>query len=87
MATTSLPTFDELPKFHEFTGCAWDVWPANDQLGTINHLTDDVVKQAAQEEIKYVLSDFSQTCSLISFYRTGVTVSLNWLVLSQLMYP
>lgn len=48
----SLPTFDELPNFKNYTGCAWDVWP-ND-LGTINLLTDDVVKHAAQEEIRWV---------------------------------
>lgn len=45
----SLPTFDELPNFKEFTGCAWDVWGAGDQLGTINLLTEDVVKSAAKE--------------------------------------
>ncbi|EIN07896.1 hypothetical protein PUNSTDRAFT_104025 [Punctularia strigosozonata HHB-11173 SS5] len=50
--TRSLPPFDELPHFHEFSGCAWDVWPADDQLGTLNLLTDDVVRRAAQEEIK-----------------------------------
>ncbi|KDQ59925.1 hypothetical protein JAAARDRAFT_56849 [Jaapia argillacea MUCL 33604] len=47
-----LPSFDELPNFHDFTGCAWGVWGADDQLGTVNLLTEDVVKRAAQEEIK-----------------------------------
>ncbi|KZV67766.1 hypothetical protein PENSPDRAFT_653781 [Peniophora sp. CONT] len=47
-----LPSFDELPKFHDMTGCAWDVWGKGDQLGTVNLLTDAAVKRAAQEEIK-----------------------------------
>lgn len=49
---TSLPTFDELPNFADFTGCAWSLWGAEDQLGTVNLLTDEVVKAAAQEEIR-----------------------------------
>lgn len=51
-----LPSFDELPKFHEFNGCAWEVWGKDDELGTINLLTEDVVQKAAQEEIRYVAS-------------------------------
>lgn len=47
-----LPSFDELPKFHDMAGCAWDVWGKGDQLGTVNMLTEAVVKRAAQEEIK-----------------------------------
>ena len=50
-----LPTFDELPAYKNFPGCAWDVWGPDDQLGTVNLLTESVVKKAAQEEIKYVL--------------------------------
>lgn len=50
-----LPSFDELPKFRNFEGCAWDVWGPNDQLGTINLLTEGVVKRAAQEEVRWVL--------------------------------
>ncbi|KAG2049483.1 hypothetical protein BDR06DRAFT_1012137 [Suillus hirtellus] len=48
----ALPTFDELPSFHDFKGCAWDVWGKDDELGTINLLTPEVVAQAAQEEIR-----------------------------------
>ncbi|KAG6908111.1 hypothetical protein DXG01_006080 [Tephrocybe rancida] len=48
----SLPNFDSLPNFKDLPGCAWDVWPADDELGTINLLTDEVVKRAAQEEIR-----------------------------------
>ena len=51
-----LPTFDELPAYKNFPGCAWAVWGPDDQLGTVNLLTEDVVKKAA-EEIKYVLFD------------------------------
>lgn len=49
MAEKQLPSFDELPNFHEFTGCAWEVWGKDDQLGTVNLLTEKVVAEAAQE--------------------------------------
>lgn len=49
-----LPTFDELPNYLDYTGCAWGLWGKDDQLGTINMLTAPVVKAAAQEEIKSV---------------------------------
>ncbi|KAF9009692.1 hypothetical protein BDQ17DRAFT_1348641 [Cyathus striatus] len=48
----TLPTFDELPHFNSFPGCAWGVWGPDDELGTINLLTDEVVRQAAKEEIR-----------------------------------
>lgn len=47
--TQILPSFNELPSFQGFTGCAWEVWGKDDQLGTVNLLTDDVVKEAATE--------------------------------------
>lgn len=40
--------------FKNFKGCAWEVWGSEDQLGTVNLLTDDVVKKASSEEIVYV---------------------------------
>ncbi|KAH8091704.1 hypothetical protein BXZ70DRAFT_952945 [Cristinia sonorae] len=49
MATTRLPSFDELPTFDGFTGCAWGVWGEDDELGTVNLLTEEIVKSAAQE--------------------------------------
>jgi len=49
---TDLPTFDELPNFKDFEGCAWEVWGRGDQLGTVNLLTDEVVARAAKEEIR-----------------------------------
>ncbi|KAJ7581048.1 hypothetical protein C8J56DRAFT_958929 [Mycena floridula] len=48
---SKLPTFDELPKFKDLPGCAWETWGKDDQLGTVNLLTDEVVKRAASEEI------------------------------------
>ncbi|KAH9857444.1 hypothetical protein C2E23DRAFT_274240 [Lenzites betulinus] len=48
-ADRPLPTFDELPSFKGFTGCAWEVWGKDDQLGTVNLLTDELVKEASKE--------------------------------------
>ncbi|KAJ7142122.1 hypothetical protein C8R43DRAFT_1016383 [Mycena crocata] len=48
----SIPNYDELPAFKNFPGCAWGVWGADDQLGTVNLLTETVVKQSAAEEIR-----------------------------------
>lgn len=53
MSSRKLPTFDELPNFHQYTGCAWEVWGKDDELGTVNLLTDEVVAEASKE-IKYV---------------------------------
>jgi hypothetical protein len=53
-AHDKLPAFDDLPLFHEFVGCAWDVWGKGDQLGTVNLLTDEVVRRAANEEVRCV---------------------------------
>ncbi|KAF9056898.1 hypothetical protein BDP27DRAFT_627992 [Rhodocollybia butyracea] len=49
---SNLPSFDELPMFKNMNGCAWEVWGKDDQLGTINLLTEKVVKRAASEEIR-----------------------------------
>ena len=48
-ATHKLPTFDELPEWRNFKGCAWEVWGKGDQLGTVNLLTPEVVQEAAKE--------------------------------------
>ncbi|KAF5351475.1 hypothetical protein D9757_012874 [Collybiopsis confluens] len=63
---TKLPTFDELPSFQNMPGCAWEVWGKDDQLGTINLLTEEVVKLAASEEIR------------TTYTSSGITISLNW---------
>ncbi|TCD64184.1 hypothetical protein EIP91_004459 [Steccherinum ochraceum] len=47
--TSQLPSFDQLPKFEHLTGCAWGVWGKDDQLGTVNLLTEKVVAEAAKE--------------------------------------
>lgn len=44
-----LPTFDELPSFHQYSGCAWGVWGPDDELGTVNLLTEEVVAEAVKE--------------------------------------
>ena len=80
----SLPRFDELPHYKDFAGCAWNVWPEDDELGTINLLTQEVVLRAANEEIRLVsgiLDSLVVQCSLPSstnHYRTGKHISLNW---------
>jgi hypothetical protein len=53
LADMALPTFDELPHFKNFAGCAWQLWGPDDQLGTVNLLTDEVVQRVAKEEIQY----------------------------------
>ncbi|KAF7289991.1 hypothetical protein MKEN_01503100 [Mycena kentingensis (nom. inval.)] len=50
--TAPLPSYDELPAFKNFPGCAWGVWGMDDQLGTINLLTDAVVQRSAAEHIR-----------------------------------
>lgn len=47
-----LPTFKELPREGGFPGCAWNVWGAGDQLGTVNMLTDSLVARTAKEEVR-----------------------------------
>jgi len=44
-----LPSFDELPNFHQYSGCAWAVWGEDDELGTVNLLTEKVVAEAGRE--------------------------------------
>jgi hypothetical protein len=51
----TLPAFKALPHYKNYTGCAWGVWPADDELGTVNLLTEDVVLRAAKEEIRCVV--------------------------------
>ncbi|KAH7259163.1 uncharacterized protein BKA55DRAFT_735976 [Fusarium redolens] len=47
------PDFDELPLDKTGPrGNAWGLWGQDDQLGTLNYLTDEVVGQAARENIK-----------------------------------
>jgi hypothetical protein len=86
-APKSLPKFDELPNFHEYSGCAWGVWGEGDQLGTVNLLTEDVVAEAAKE-VRWVFfaitglmfpSSFKlcPSDSFLLIYRLGKMISLN----------
>lgn len=44
------PLFDDLPlQPHHPKGSAWGVWGADDERGTLNLLTEDVVRNAAME--------------------------------------
>lgn len=74
-----LPTFDELPPFHDMPGCGW-IWGEDDQLGTVNLLSDAVVRRACREEVRYV----STIC-----WRESLPFVLNALVLTGLgrQYP
>lgn len=47
-----LPEYKDLPSRGGWPGCAWDIWGPEDQLGTINLLTESVVLRAAKEDIK-----------------------------------
>lgn len=80
MTTHKLPTFDELPPFKEFSGCAWEVWGKDDQLGTVNLLTSEVVKEASKE-IKCDSCQIACILLITNFgvsYRTGKSICLNW---------
>jgi hypothetical protein len=66
-----LPKFDELPSFHDFKGCAWGLWGADDQLGTINLLTEDVVARAAKEEIQCVQALSSDMYDILTISQAG----------------
>jgi len=50
---TNLPSFDELPQIQDLPkGCTWGLWDKNgekDELGTLNLLTPEVVKEAFKE--------------------------------------
>jgi hypothetical protein len=53
MASPKLPDFDQLPKVEGMPqGCAWGVFDKDgkkDILGTVNLLTQDVIKAAVAE--------------------------------------
>lgn len=65
MTTQSYPSFESLPLDPNGPhGNAWGLWGKDDQLGTLNLLTEDVIAQAAREliltgqrvSLKYVIS-------------------------------
>lgn len=47
------PSFRELPLQRNGPhGNAWGRWDLEDQIGTLNHLKEDVVARAAKEEMR-----------------------------------
>lgn len=51
--TISRPRFDELPlKQGDPKGSAWGLWGDQDERGTLNLITDDVVRAALAEPIE-----------------------------------
>ncbi|KAJ5756026.1 hypothetical protein N7533_005569 [Penicillium manginii] len=47
------PSFSDLPLKRDGPhGNSWGLWGPNDQIGTLNHLSEDVVARAAKQEIK-----------------------------------
>lgn len=52
MASNDYPKFSDLPLQKDGPhGNAWGLWGSDDQLGTLNLLTDDVIAKAAAENI------------------------------------
>lgn len=78
----SLPSFDELPPFKNFSGCAWSVWGPEDQLGTVNLLTEEVVQRAASEEIKYVHTRLGFALAILVSLPAGLRAFTDSLALS-----
>lgn len=78
--TKPLPSFDELPSFRNFPGCAWSVWGPEDQLGTVNLLTEEVVQRAASEEIKYVHPRLDIALAVIARHSSGLRAFIDRLL-------
>lgn len=50
---SSIPKFSDLPlKKGDPHHSAWGLYGKNDQLGTLNRLTDEIVRDAAKSEIQ-----------------------------------
>ena len=80
-----LPSFNELPSYKNFTGCAWKVWEGHGYLGTVSMLTPEVVARAAREEIQSV-EPFSTTgMGTYTINRSGKSISLNWCVTANVL--
>ena len=53
VSTIPRPRFDELPlKQGDPKGSAWGLWGDHDECGTLNLITDDVVRAASAEVIE-----------------------------------
>lgn len=47
------PEYSQLPLKPEYPfRAAWDVWGSQDEVGALNHITNDTILAAAQEEIQ-----------------------------------
>lgn len=47
------PSFADLPLQKDGPhGNAWGLWGPNDQVGSLNHLTESIVANAAKEEVR-----------------------------------
>jgi hypothetical protein len=52
MSRSDYPKFSDLPLQKDGPhGNAWGLWGADDQLGTLNLLSDEVIAQAAKENV------------------------------------
>lgn len=50
---SNFPSFSELPLQKDGPhGNSWGLWGHEDQIGTLNHLSEDAVARSAREEIK-----------------------------------
>lgn len=50
---SEFPSFSALPLQRDGPrGNSWGLWGPNDQIGTLNYLSEDVVARAAKQEIK-----------------------------------
>lgn len=53
MSFLERPSFEELPIDKKgLAGNAWGLWGDDDQIGTLNLLTEEVVGRAAKDEIR-----------------------------------
>ena len=51
--TPSIPRLDELPlNAGDPPNSAWGLWGAEDELGSLNYLTDETVLKATKEEVQ-----------------------------------
>ncbi|KAF5687728.1 integral membrane protein PTH11 [Fusarium circinatum] len=75
---TQHPDFDELPLDKTGPrGNAWGLWGRDDQLGTLNHLTDEVVGKATRENFKTGISvSLKQGASYPKFARKKLDLRL-----------
>lgn len=78
-----LPEFDSLPLHPEDPPhSAWGLYEPNDQLGSLNRLTDETVTRAAREEIQ-TGSRYGSNTTMLEHNFSAIEqsygrISLNW---------